>query len=146
MGVKQQMSHLLDNQLFQYKNTLKEFVSDYAVKHGFRIAISRSNSRSITWKCKAARNCPFTINCTLSKKSDKWKLFVAENKHSYHDTDTCTHEVARDERIVHLCTEQKMKPRFILQRIRLEFPDLDTSLPYVYSTLRNYRKRQKRIS
>lgn len=143
----QQMPHLLDNDLFQHTDTLKAFVSSYAAEHGFPIAITHSNCRSITWKCRAVGTspCPFTIRGTFSHRNGKWKLSTMNSEHTDHGTVTCARARARDAHIIHLCTEMKMKPRFILQRVRLDFPDQGTSILHVYSTLRNYRKRQKRI-
>lgn len=85
----------LELQKFKSKEHIKPWLLDYLLKtRGIHIAIARSDSKKMIFRCKPtnnttgakARSCPFKIRANYSIKKKNWNLVVINDSHD-HDID-----------------------------------------------------------
>lgn len=82
----------LELQKFKSKEDIKPWLLDYLLKtRGIHIAIARSDSKKMIFRCKPkknttgakARSCPFKIRANYSIKKKNWNLVVINDNHDH---------------------------------------------------------------
>ncbi|OWB54494.1 hypothetical protein B5S28_g343 [[Candida] boidinii] len=102
---------MIEEQIFDNVNVLKEFVKEFGKKNEFGIAIAHSNNKAIYFTCELGGSyrekrskrspsydendfhskkigtkkikCPFAMVANYSKKKSYWTLRISENKHNH---------------------------------------------------------------
>jgi hypothetical protein len=152
---------LLLNHTFGTRDPLIELVKTGAAKTGHHAIIAHSNKRSITFKCSTpvtttktkSEKCTLLVKATFASNTKLWTVRAVQ--HSPHSPENIQQSInfssnsafddtiidcayARDRYILKLSLEKRLKPKIIAQQ-------LYTDVNKVYSVIRNYRKRVKRI-